>query len=221
MAIQVIVFDFDGTLVQSNPIKRQAYFQLFPADDRHQAVIRQILDENFEASRYVIFEQILRALNIPEQAIQADIQRYAERYNEIVVAGVKTCPECLGAGQLLEQLHSRYVLYLSSTTPETSLQEIIAYRKWHGYFKSIFGYPRKKADTLRDILTQEQIAASELMVVGDGESDRTSAQTVGGDFFPVQERPLATLIKHLKAMSNEYILDKRTERFQRPWINEV
>lgn len=197
MAIQVIVFDFDGTLVQSNPIKRQAYFQLFPADDWHQAVIRQVLETHFEASRYVIFERILRTLNTSEQAVQTEVQRYAGRYNDIVVAGVKTCPECPGAEQLLQQLHRRYALYLSSTTPEEALREIIVFRRWDGYFKEIFGYPRQKATTLEQILQQEHVPPDQMLVVGDGESDRLAADEVGSQFLSVRTAPLSHLLAML------------------------
>ncbi len=34
MSIKVIVFDFDGTLVDSNELKYNSYFKLFP-DDHH------------------------------------------------------------------------------------------------------------------------------------------------------------------------------------------
>ena len=93
MGIQVIVFDFDGTLIDSNQLKYDAYFKLFPADDRHAPIIRVVLSEIFEQSRYVILEEILLRLAYRKDALLREkVKELAGFYNEIVVAGAKTCP---------------------------------------------------------------------------------------------------------------------------------
>ena len=175
MGIHVIVFDFDGTLIESNRLKYDAYFSLFPADDRHAAVIRSVLSRAFEQSRYLVLEEILRALGGREGSRADEVERLARRYNEIVVAGAKTCPEKAGAEAALKRLSPLYGLYVSSTTPEPALREIVRYRKWDGYFRRVFGFPRKKPDTLREIMQRENAASGQVLVVGDGESDRRSA----------------------------------------------
>ena len=187
--IYVIVFDFDGNLIDSNRLKYDAYFALFPSDNRHARIIREVLSKSFEQSRYVILEEILRRLGVGEHAaVKAEVNKLAERYNDIVVAEAKMCPEKPGAEGALKRLAPAYRLYVSSTTPDASLKENIRFRKWDGYFRAVFGYPHKKPETLRRIITLEKLKSDQVLIVGDGESDRKSAQENGCPFFHVTEK---------------------------------
>jgi len=188
MGIRSIVFDFDGTLIDSNPLKAKAYFQLFPADPRHARIIVEVLSELFEQSRYVILEEILRRLGIKgKEARNERVINLAKRYNDMVLAGAKTCPEKPGAEESLKKLDQIYTLFVSSTTPEASLKEIIRFRRWEGYFRGVFGYPHEKKDTLRRILASEKLKGDQVLVVGDGESDRKAAAENGCRFVHVGE----------------------------------
>lgn len=198
MTIKVIVFDFDGTLVQSNAIKYQAFFQLFPDDDDYEKVIRKVLSEDGEATRYVILERILALLEVSPDTRPHRVADLAHEYNEIVLRGVKRCPECPGAEDLLRELSKRYPLFLSSTTPESALREIVAFREWSGYFQEIFGYPRKKSETLQEVLTREAVNPGQILVVGDGESDKLSAQETGCQFFDASAHPLSDVWRHVQ-----------------------
>jgi len=189
VGIQVIVFDFDGTLIDSNKLKYDAYFKLFPADDRHAPIIRVVLSEIFEQSRYVILKEILLRLGYRKDALLREkVKELAGFYNEIVVAGAKTCPEKAGAEETLRKFSSAYGLYVSSTTPDASLKEIIRFRKWDNYFRGIFGWPNEKHETLRRIIASEGLESDQVLVVGDGESDRESAMKNGCPFLFVSEQ---------------------------------
>jgi len=189
VGIQVIVFDFDGTLIDSNKLKYDAYFKLFPADDRHAPIIRVVLSEIFEQSRYVILKEILLRLGYRKDALLREkVKELAGFYNEIVVAGAKTCPEKAGAEETLRKFSPAYGLYVSSTTPDASLKEIIRFRKWDNYFRGIFGWPNEKHETLRRIIASEGLESDQVLVVGDGESDRESAMKNGCPFLFVSEQ---------------------------------
>jgi phosphoglycolate phosphatase-like HAD superfamily hydrolase len=188
MTIKVIVFDFDGTLVDSNQLKYNAFFELFPSDSLHKEIITDVLDEFIEKSRYVILREILKRINrktINEDDLDYRVHASAKKYNDIVVDGAKRCKEKSGAKEVLESLSKRYNLYLSSTTPETSLKDIVKHRNWEGFFCDIFGYPNDKTSVLFDIIKRESISPGDLLVVGDGKSDRDSADKAGCKFFHV------------------------------------
>lgn len=188
MDIRCIVFDFDGTLVDSNQLKYDAYFELFPSDVSHVNAIRQVLSESFEQTRYVILEEILRRLGAEDgDCLRGHVRTLAERYNELVVARAKTCPERRGAEQALRKLASVCPLYLSSTTPQQSLEEIVRFRQWERYFRAVFGYPNTKNETLRKIAAWEGLQYDQILVVGDGESDRQAAQGNGAQFLHAGE----------------------------------
>jgi|LQYC01.1.fsa_nt_gi Predicted phosphatases len=188
MGIRSIVFDFDGTLIDSNPLKADAYYRLFPADDRHERIIGEVLAEIFEQTRYVILEEILRRLGVGEHAyMKREVSKLAEQYNDIVMTGAKTCPEKAGAEETLKKFAPLYRLYVNSTTPDAGLKEIIRFRKWDGYFRGVFGYPHKKPETLLRIMALEKLRSDQVLVVGDGESDRESAVKNGCPFVHVTE----------------------------------
>jgi len=185
---KVIVFDFDGTLIDSNQLKHDAFFKLFPSDDLHKKIVTEVLSEILEESRYVILKEIVRRLNsliVNEDELDNRVRELATEYNDLVVDGTKRCREKPGAKEVLESLSKRYKLYLNSTTPETSLKDIVKHRKWGKYFCDIFGYPNDKKVVLLNIIKKESINPDELLVVGDGMSDMDSSKRTGCKFFPI------------------------------------
>jgi phosphoglycolate phosphatase-like HAD superfamily hydrolase len=102
-----------------------------------------------------------------------------------VLSGAKRCPEKPGAQKALEALSKRYRLYLNSTTPEDGLREIVHVRGWASYFVGVFGYPHEKTGTVKRIIEREKVESAEVVVIGDGESDRKAAMHNGCPFVYV------------------------------------
>lgn len=186
MAIKVVVFDFDGTLIDSNQLKHDAFFQLFPVDEYHHNIISDVLKEFLEESRYVILLEIVKRIGHNSRE-GTEIEDLAAKYNDIAVKVAKTCKETPGAQKTLQVLSNKYHLYLSSTTPQEALEEIVKHRNLDGYFCKIFGYPHNKITSLREIIQRESVNHEEVLVVGDGESDKVSALETGCCFFEIDK----------------------------------
>lgn len=181
-----VVFDFDGTLVQSNSLKREAFFDIFPAADRD--LVTRVLEEHREKTRQEIVRRVLELKaggaggSGPDPA---EIGRYCGDYNRLVEAGAVTCPTVPGAVETLDRLQGLVPLFINSATPAGPLVRIIAARGWAGYFRAVYGAPGVKADHLLTIARDLVLDPAAMVVVGDGESDLKSARKVGCRFIGV------------------------------------
>ena len=174
-----VVFDFDGTLVDSNGIKRVAFFEVAEVVRPGSApVMRAALEETVGDRRTVLADYARRLDGSERQSPGLDwlVDLYGQRTDAAVAAAV----ERPGAGALLEQLRLCGIrLFLSSATPLANLQRIVEARGWSSRFEALFGRPSSKVDSLASILARSGLAPRRLVVVGDGPDDRDSARDAG------------------------------------------
>ena len=186
-SIDVVFFDFDGTLVDSAAIKRNCFYSVFPNTPECRSVVSAVLFENPEASRYeVIPRMIEEMLSKGLPLLQGRTVEIAiETYTNQVLAAVMACDEMPGAGRLLAALSARCTICIASNTPESDLRKLVEARNWHELVKSIDGYPRRKSDIIRDRLSGFGFSPNRALVVGDGRSDEEAAGANGCVFYKI------------------------------------
>jgi phosphoglycolate phosphatase-like HAD superfamily hydrolase len=77
-------------------------------------------------------------------------------------------------------------LFLNSATPPAPLTTLIRMRQLDGLFCGIYGAPATKSENLATIRQQHGYGPEEMLVAGDGESDRLSAEVTGCHFLAVE-----------------------------------
>jgi phosphoglycolate phosphatase-like HAD superfamily hydrolase len=189
--IRCVAFDFDGTLVDSNEIKRRTFFDVLLDCDPEGSVVAEVLDEirpgdRFDVTREIARLLIERGMVATDRGVEASARRWAEAYSHRCEEAVSACPEIAGATAALEWLAGRGIaLYLNSATPEEPLRRVLRLRSWDHHFRRIFGGPVSKLENLGSICEDAGVAAEELLFVGDGEDDRNTAKTFGCHFAGV------------------------------------
>lgn len=180
--IRCVVFDFDGTLVDSNSIKRQAFFEVAGTFRNGTEMMKCILEEATDRDRYWVFQEFARGV-----FGEADSAELAERYTRICQERIAAAPEIPGARACLERLRSEGKhLFLNSATPAGPLASLVRLRRLESLFEAIYGAPATKQENLAAIRAQHRYAPEEMLVVGDGESDRVSAAMTGCRFVAVE-----------------------------------
>lgn len=186
-----VIFDFDGVLVDSNHVKRQAYFSIFADFDSDGTLVESTLALHGDGDRYQIIGAVLGRLadaGLPRRGgpTLPSVAEAARAYNDICEEYAATCPEILGATEALSALAARCPLYINSATPQEPLRRIVERRGWSQYFREVLGRPQTKVENLRRALEQGDFASAQAIMVGDGRHDLEAARSLGCCFVGVR-----------------------------------
>ncbi len=183
--IKAIAFDFDGTLADSQPAKREAWRVIF--DDRpaeHGVVLQKAVDDKV-GDRYKILTVTFTNLGEPVEQIPALVAKYSGKFDAAIQRLVVERGLFTGTLAMLQRLHKDMPLYVNSATPEASIVKLCASFGITSYFRGTYGNPATKIDNYKKIVAEHKIAPHELLMVGDGLDDAASAAEFGAKFVGI------------------------------------
>ncbi|MDP3395052.1 MAG: HAD hydrolase-like protein [Methanoregula sp.] len=178
----VIIFDFDGVILESVSVKTEAFRQLFSFSPEHVDEIVLYHLDNGGMSRFEKFRHIFK--NILHQEISRKrFDDLSQQFSDLVEDKVANAPFVVGALEFLQTQHATYSLYIVSATPEDELRRIVHSRNISQYFQGVFGSPVKKIDHIQRILTDNKLLSLDVIFVGDAINDEEAAKTAGVRFI--------------------------------------
>jgi beta-phosphoglucomutase len=175
---QLIILDFDGVILESVAIKTEAYRELFSAYPEYVDRILVYHLENLGTSRFdkirFIYDHIL-GRDLPA----GEFQRLLTRYADLVREKVLQAPFVPGALEFLERFHRRLPLYIVSATPQDEIRLIVKERGLSRFFRGVYGSPRKKVESMREIIETSGTDPKSALYVGDAMNDLHAAESLG------------------------------------------
>ena len=186
--IKCVVFDFDGTLVDSNDIKREAFFDIVRCWDPAGELVSEVFArwpaaDRYEKTRRIAEGLINRKLLPHDASVETWAARLADDYTERCENTIALCTEMPGASQALAGLSEKgYLLFINSATPLGPLRRVLELRSWDHYFQAVYGAEGSKADNLRRIALEVGADSHEIVHVGDQPDDRRGAEQFGCHF---------------------------------------
>ena len=189
--ITCVAFDFDGTLVDSNQVKVQSFYEIVEDYDPSGCTVTEVLQRCSKKDRYGITHELAREFMakglLPPQPDAGIIgSQWAETYTATCETAIVRCPEVPGTSVILSWLTSEGIsLYINSRTPTEALNRLVALRDLTHFFSGIYGAPASKLENLRHIQELTQAKPDEMLFVGDSEDDRKAADELGCHFAGV------------------------------------
>lgn len=180
--IECVVFDFDGTLVDSNNIKRNSFFDTVEGVSGGAAIMERLLSAPDMGNRFDTFKRFVTAASLSVSRANEFAEAYGQQCKRLIVA----CDYIPGASQLLARLRADHIkIFINSATPVTALCQIVQLRNLTDKVDGLYGSPASKEANLLSILKKTSCQPQNTLVVGDGEDDRASAASVGCQFVGV------------------------------------
>lgn len=187
--IRCVVFDFDGTLVDSNHIKRSTAYAVVSVVANGSAILDRVYEENCGGDRHWIFgrfAELADLASVPPQGRARWGAEMAAEYTRRCETAVSQCAEIPDAWSVVNTLaQGGLIVSINSATPTSTLREIVASRGWTPVFSEILGAPVSKAGNLKVIAKAACALPSEVVMVGDKSVDQAGAEEFGCHFIGV------------------------------------
>lgn len=180
--IKAVCFDFDGTLVDSNRVKKDAFFLLASRFPGGAAFVENLLYQNPPLDRFDVLNRLAERYRLSNNQHKHLVTEFTATVHQKVVEA-DLMPGVMGCLEKLAQ--KKLFLAINSATPEKELKAIIKDRNLLGWFHTIKGRPSSKSENLNAILSNQGLHPTEVLIIGDGADDQDYAEVAGCQFQPV------------------------------------
>jgi phosphoglycolate phosphatase-like HAD superfamily hydrolase len=180
-----LIFDCDGVILDSNPVKTEAFRQVGASyGDAAAAALVRFHVTHGGVSRYRKFEHFLSEI-LYRPATEAAVGELAARYGECVFQSLLDCPLAGGLAELRElTATSRWLIVSGGDQQE--LRKVFAQRGIAAWFDGgIYGSPANKDEILSRVFSGRGSSHPSLFI-GDSRYDHEAAVRAGCDFVFVR-----------------------------------
>ena len=183
MALVCIVFDCDGVILESVPVKTRAFARI-AAPFGVAAVDRLVMYHKAHGgvNRYKKFEWLYREV-LGREITQEELAELGRKFAAIAFEEVCRCDLVPGVEAVLKHWQGRVPMYVCSGAPHEELHVILKGRGLDRYFAGIYGAPPAKAELLRGIIDRAGVDPATAVMIGDSVTDLDAAALVGTLFY--------------------------------------
>jgi len=181
-----LFFDIDGVVLDSVHVKTEAFRELYLPYGED--IARRVVDHHLANGGVSRFEKfrIYHGEYLGQPIDESKVQDLAGQFSRMVFEKVLAVPFINGAINFLQQMEGLgKEMFVITGTPQDEIEQILDKRDLTKFFLSVKGSPRKKEDSLREILEERSVPAEQSVLFGDSVTDREAAERNSVDFVAV------------------------------------
>jgi HAD superfamily hydrolase (TIGR01549 family) len=182
--IRNILFDFDGVILDSMPIRDHGFKEIFK--DFDDDLVNKLLEyhnQNGGLSRYVKIKYFYNKL-LKQEISEEKIINYADKFSKIMrIELVDKRYLIAGTLKFIKESYRKYNLHIVSGSDEKELKYLCRELGIYSFFQSINGSPTHKNKLVEDVLVINKYMESETILIGDSINDYEAAKTNNLNFY--------------------------------------
>ncbi len=201
--IKNIIFDFDGVILDSVPVKTEAFRKLFEKfeGDKVEKLIQHHLVNGGKSRYYKInyfFEELLK-----EDISENEIKKYANEYSQLTKEELSKDKYLIIETLIfIKQNYKKYNMHIASGADEEDLRYICNALELNQYFVSVNGSPKVKNIIVKNILDVNMYRSDETILIGDSINDFEAANSNNIEFYGFNNTNLKSL--NTKYLSRDF-----------------
>ncbi len=188
---EVIIWDFDGVIIDSDEIRSDSFKDTFKGfGKRYVDKLIEYHKFNGGLSRYnkidFFFKKIINQ-NISDSEFNSIVNRYSKFCLE------KLCDKSLLINDSLDFIkvnYKNYFFHIASASDQVELRTICKELDISHFFRSINGSPTTKVDNVKDILKNNNYPTHKCCLIGDSNNDMDAANINGITFIGYNNQSL-------------------------------
>jgi HAD superfamily hydrolase (TIGR01549 family) len=175
--INVIFWDFDGVILESNSVREKGFREVLKVYPSHQ--VEDLLSyhrENGGLSRYVKFKYFfneIRKENITEEQISDLAQSFSQIMREFLIQKENLINETV---DFIKRNHNLYNMHIVSGSDQEELRFLCQKLGIDIFFKDIFGSPTHKNQLVKNLIHMYNYNPKECILIGDSINDFEAAE---------------------------------------------
>jgi len=189
--IKNIIWDFDGVILDSMPVREYGFRKIFEAyGDSFVEKLLAYHNQNGGLSRYVkiryFFEELL-GTTISEDEVQVLANQFSLLMKKELTNKKYLIQESVA---FIQKNYQNYHFHIASGSDEKELQYLCKELEIATYFLSINGSPIHKNDLVKTIIQNNGYTLKETILIGDSYNDYEAAKINGIDFYGYNNKDL-------------------------------
>jgi phosphoglycolate phosphatase-like HAD superfamily hydrolase len=171
--VVAVAFDFDGTLVLSNQLKKNIFVDIIKTKSDKEKMRKLV--ESARGDRYAILNKFAKN--------QAQRSQLKMLYDSEYIRRMSICRYRKNANLILNYLNAKETpIFINSATPKIILRKIVEIKFPKIRFSGVHGGYAKKVENLKKIKSKTKF---QVTVIGDGLDDRQAAKRAKCHFVGV------------------------------------